>query len=107
MVEIKRRLLKFGYRATTSTGSVERGTLTADSLAAAERVLRGNRLFPLEIAEIRSGSSEEGHWPLALLESEPETPRVERLLEKLAATHSSGKSRKTTTPEIFCESPMT
>ena len=56
------------------------------------------RLFPLEIAEIRSGSSEEGHWPLALLESEPETPRVERLLEKLAATHSSGKFRKTTTP---------
>ena len=98
MGEIKRRVLRFGYRATTSTGAVEQGTLTADSLAAAERVLRGNRLFPLEIAEIRSGSSEEEHWPLAQLESEPEIQRLERLLEKLAATHSSGKVRKKTTP---------
>ena len=96
---VDRHLLKFGYRATTSAGSIEQGTLTADSLAAAERVLRGKRLFPLEISEIQGELNQEGHSPLKLQSSGPEAARLEKLLGKLATKHSHGKSKEKTKPK--------
>ena len=100
---VDRHSLKFGYRATTSAGSIEQGTVTADSLAAAERVLRGKRLFPLEISEIQGELNQDGHSPLKLQSTGSEAARLEKLLGKLATKHSHGKSNEKTKPKCSAD----
>ena len=97
MGEGRRQQLKFGYRASTATGSVKHGAVTADSLAAAEKILRSKRLFPLEISEIQGESDDRTYVGQKLQTAQVSSAQLEKLLRKFEAGKNYGRSAKSVT----------